>query len=153
MIQVAGAKAGAPLTLQIFLMTTDDQEYRIPTRAKQEASEAILQARANFLAAQPSIPIDEAINQVKLAIQQLGLQIRQVNANMATVRAHYQQSHMHGGGKVGGFIRDGQRTGKDANLKKQQPVKEQLQQRKLTLEQRLNELKILKAQGTTYIRP
>jgi len=44
-----------------------------------------------------------------------------------------------------------QRGGKDGKLRKQQPVKEQLQREKLALEQQLANLKTLKAQGMTHI--
>jgi archaellum component FlaC len=97
------------------------------------------------------VPIDTEIERIKLEIEQVRLQLRQVSANMSSVRSHYQQGHIHGGGKVGGFVRAVQRSGKDASLRKQQPVKEQLQQEKLALEQQLNRLKILKTQGTTHI--
>ncbi len=99
------------------------------------------------------IPIDAEIQRIKMEIEQLRLQLSQVNANMTNIRSHYQQSHMHGGGKVGSFVRAVQRSDKDAKLKKQQPMKERLQREKLALEQQLGQLKILKAQGTTHIMP
>lgn len=102
--------------------------------------------------AQPAgVPIDAEIQRVKLEIEQRRLQLRQVGTNMANIRSHYQQSHVHGGGKLGGVVRDMQRSGKDAKLRKQQPVKERLHREKLALEQELNHLKILKAQGITHI--
>ncbi len=99
------------------------------------------------------IPIDAEIQRIKLEIEQRRLQLSQVNADMATIRSHYQQSHLHGGGKVVGFVRTWQQSDKDAQLRKLQPVKEQLQREKLALEQQLNQLKIRKAQGTTHITP
>jgi hypothetical protein len=82
-------------------------------------------------------PIDVEIQRVKMEIEQRRLQLSQVNANMSNVRAHYQQKHVHGGGQLGGAVRDIQRSNKDARLKKQQPIKERLQREKLALEQQL----------------
>jgi len=97
------------------------------------------------------IPIDLEITRLKQEIKQRQLQLRQVNSEMAAIRAHYQQNHMHGGGKIGGFVRLVQQGGKDGQLKKYQPVKERLEREKLELEQQVNRLNLLKAQGTTYI--
>lgn len=100
---------------------------------------------------QQSIPIDMEIQRVKLEIENYKLQLRQVNTQMTSTRSRYQQGHVHGGGKVGGFIRSAQRFNKDMNLIKQQPVKEQLQREKLAREQYLLQIKTLKAQGVQFI--
>jgi hypothetical protein len=100
---------------------------------------------------QPPIPIDQEIQDVKAALDQVKLNLKQVNANMSAIRAQYSQHHVHGGGKLGGFVRGAQRSGKDHALAKQQPVKNSLTQQKLQLEQQLTHLKALKAQGVTYI--
>lgn len=100
---------------------------------------------------QQQIPIDEEIKRVKVEIEKRRLQLKQVNTGMANTRAHYQQGHLRGGGKVGGFIRLFQGASKDAKLKKQQPVKEQLQKEKQALEEQLSNLKILKLQGITHV--
>jgi hypothetical protein len=96
--------------------------------------------------------IDIVILEVKALLDECRLQLRQVNTEMASARAHYQQGHVHGGGKVGGFFRTWQRIGKDARLASYQPVKENLQRRKLRLEQQLSRLKVFKAQGTKYVQ-
>jgi hypothetical protein len=150
MSKLAGVQVASMLIMQITIQTTDGRAYPVPTMKKQEAQQAILQAYARFVNAnspylamqpqyqQPSfppaqapmqtapmgVPIDAEIQRIKLEIEQLRLQLSQVNANMSSVRSHYQQGHIHGGGKVGGFVRAVQRSGKDANLRKQQPVKE-----------------------------
>ncbi len=100
---------------------------------------------------QTGIPIDAEIQRIKMEIEQRRLQLSQINTHMANIRSHYQQRHVHGGGKVGGFVRTVQRSSKDAELRKQQPVKERLQREKLALEQQLGQLKLLKSQGTTHL--
>lgn len=100
---------------------------------------------------QQQIPIDMEIQQVQLKIEQCKLQLREVSTNMANARSHYQQRHIHGGGKFGSLIRSSQRGSKDAKLRKQQPAKERLQREKLAQEQYLHQLKSIKAQGIRFI--
>lgn len=96
--------------------------------------------------------IEAEIQRVKLEIEQNRLLLRQVNTTMASIRAHYQQEPAHGRTLwLGKSKREIQRSRKDADLQKHQPVKEKLQQEKLTLEQYLSQLKLLKAQGVTHI--
>ncbi len=166
MSQLAGVQIATMGIWQITIQTKDGQTYPVPTMKKKEAQQAILQAYASFVNANPpqdrqqvpgrtvpmGVPIDSEIQRVKMEIEQRRLQLKQVNATMSNIRSHYQQGHVHGGGKLGSFVRSVQRSGKDSKLRKQQPVKERLQREKLSLEQRLNELKILKAQGITHIK-
>jgi hypothetical protein len=163
--QITGMQTGIPLFMGITI-TVNGQPQMVPTSKKKEVERAILDAKARLFAGprvqpqQPQVPIqamptgtpiDVEIQQVKLAIQQKGLQLKQINANMASIRSQYSQHHVHGGGKLGGFVRGAQRSGKDHALAKQQPAKEKLQREKLALEQQLSHLKMLKAQGVTHI--
>ncbi len=167
--QITSVQAGMPLFMGITI-TINGQSQMIPTSKKKEVERAILDAQAQLVTINPPVqpqqpqgsmrspmqqpvgtPIDAEIKQVKMEIEQRRLQINQVNANMSNVRAHYQQKHVHGGGKFGSFVRGVQRSSKDAELKKQQPAKERLQREKLALEQQLSKLKLLKAQGVTHI--
>jgi hypothetical protein len=139
--------------------------YIVKTLPKPKANEfAALLAQPPLHQSQPQqvqapqtqsagIPIDAEIQRVKLEVEQRRLHLREVSANMANIRSQYQQGHVHGGGKLGGFVRDVQRSGEDAKLRKQQPLKERLQREKLALEQQLSQLKLLKAQGVTHITP
>jgi hypothetical protein len=173
--QIVNIQLGMMGIMQITIQTTGGQAYSVPTMKKQEAQQAILQAQSRFVNANPpqpilyqqppqampmqpppqiapaGTPIDIEIQQVKLAIRQKGLQLKQTNANMASIRSQYSQHHVHGGGKLGGFVRGAQRSGKDHALARQQPAKEKLQREKLALEQQLAHLKALKAQGVTHI--
>lgn len=163
--QITGIQTGMPLIMGIAI-TINGRSQMIPTSKKKEAERAILDAQARWITSNPQVqpqqpqiptqqpmgtPIDVEIQRVKMEIEQRRLQLSQVNANMSNIRAHYQQKHVHGGGQFGGVVRDIQRSNKDARLKKQQPIKERLQREKLTLEQQLSNLKMLKAQGITHI--
>jgi septation ring formation regulator EzrA len=97
------------------------------------------------------IPIDPEIQRVKGLLDQVKLNLKQVNANMSAIRAQYSQHHVHGGGKLGGFVRGVQRSGKDHALAKLQPTKNNLTQQKINLENQLAQLKALKAQGKTHV--
>jgi len=101
----------------------------------------------------PLVPIDLEIARVKQEIEQKRLQLRQVKSEMANIRAHYSQSvHMHGGGTVGKLVRAAQHGAKNGRLKSHQGNKERLEREKLALDQQLNQLKVLKAQGTTHVK-
>jgi hypothetical protein len=167
--QITSVQTGIPLFMGITI-TINGQSQMIPTSKKKEVERAILDAQARFITVNPQVqprqsqvpmqssmqqpmgtPIDAEIQRVKMEIEQRRLQLSQVNANMSNIRAHYQQKHVHGGGQLGSFVRGVQRSTKDAQLKKQQPIKERLQREKLALEQQLSKLKMLKAQGITHI--
>jgi hypothetical protein len=127
-------------------------EHPSPQQVQSQQSQA-KPSQAPGQTAPIGIPIHTEIQRIKMEIEQRRLQLSQINAEMTNIRSHYQQRHVHGGGKVGSFVRTLQRADTDAKLRKEQPVKERLQQEKLELEQQLNQLKILKAQGTTHIMP
>lgn len=117
-------------------------ERKIETLQKKKALEILA-----FLNRPQTIPVDREIQRTKFALEQCTLNLRQVNMNMSSTRAHYQQAHLHG------LIGDFQRGSKNANLRKNQPVKEQLQQRKLTLEKHLSQVQFQKSQGVTQVTP
>lgn len=121
---------------------TPQGERKIETLQKKKAVEIL-----NLLNRPQTIPLDMEIQRTKFALEQCKLSLREVNLNMSNQRAHYQQSH------VNGLIGDFQRGSKNAHLRKDQPVKEQLQQRKLVLEKHLSQLQFQKAQGATTISP
>jgi hypothetical protein len=136
--------------------------YLVEMLKKNEAKELVTwlhnippgAAAAQYRPPRPGeVPIDVQIQQVKAAIEQKRLELRAVNTNMSAIRARYQQHHVHGGGKFGGFVRDIQRGSKDGRLSKLEPSKEKLQREKLFLEQHLAHLKALKAQGVTHVIP
>jgi hypothetical protein len=91
------------------------------------------------------VPINNEIQRVKLEIEQRRLKLREVNTQMANIRARYQQW------RVGGIIGMFQRGMKNDDLAALQPTKERLQREKLKLEHYLNQLKTLKVQGTKFV--
>lgn len=95
----------------------------------------------------PHVQIDQEMERIKFAIEKRRLRLREVHMNMANTRAHYQQAHM------GGWVGEMQRSNRNIQLSKQQPIKEQLEREKLQLEQRLQELKLLKKQGMQMVIP
>jgi hypothetical protein len=97
------------------------------------------------------VPIESETQRLQFEIEQRRLELRQVNTTMANARAHYEQTRWRGGGDINRIVRASQKGRELGTLKRQQPMKEQLQQEKLALEQRLQQLNVLKSQGSTTI--
>jgi len=139
-IAVTSASTGF-MTAEVNVYTAQGLQ-KIETLNKKKAAELVA-----FLNSPQVLPIDMEMQRTKFEIEQRRLSLREINTTMSSQRSRYQQSH------VNGFIGQMQRSDKNAHLRKNQPMKEKLQQEKLLLERHLNQLQLLKSQGVSSAFP
>ncbi len=127
---------------------TADGPYLIETLSTKNAK-----ALVSLFGPLPGLLVASELVRIKAEIEQCRLALQAVNLQMSSTRARYQQGHMHGGGKLGSFVRSVEQSGKNSQLAARQGTKEQLSWEKLRLEQQLAQLKALAAQGVMHVKP